>query len=119
MVDVRRTMLEGDFPVPEAPAVRAALTTLLAGARQAGLPVVHVQNAGDPDAPGTPGWDLVLPPADGDMVVPQDRVGHVRVEPGTGRRAAHPRRHHLAVAGMQSDYCVAGSCRAACPTGSR
>ena len=62
LVDVQRNMLEPPEPVPEAGPVGEAIRVLLGRARSAGTTVIHVRNNGDdddPDAPGTPGWELV------------------------------------------------------------
>lgn len=76
IVDAQRNMLEGAQPVPSAVAVKAAISDLLDKARAAGSVVVHVQNdgsSGDPDEPGTPGWELVFEPEDGEIVVRKDQ----------------------------------------------
>ena len=67
---------------------------------------MHIRNNGsddDPDAPGTPGWELIHPVAEGEPVVdkttPDSFAGtdlDRHLEPGAA----------LVVVGMQSDYCV-------------
>src|ERR1035438_4613972 len=62
LVDVQKNMLEPPEPVPDADAIGQAIKDLLGRARLTGTTVIHIRNSGgdgDPDAPGTPGWDLV------------------------------------------------------------
>jgi nicotinamidase-related amidase len=62
LVDVQKSMLEPPEPVPDADAVGSAIKDLLGRARSAGTTVIHIRNNGgdgDPDVPGTPGWELV------------------------------------------------------------
>lgn len=64
LIDVQRDMLEPPKPVPAHVETQRALESLLSRARISGAFVVHVQNdgsPGDPDAPNTPGWELVFP----------------------------------------------------------
>lgn len=54
------------------------MQTLLGRARQDGAIVVYIQNegtAGDPDEPGSPGWELVFAPTTEDIVVRKDKPG--------------------------------------------
>lgn len=62
LIDVQRNMLFPPEPVPDAPTLHRAITRILEQARRSGSLVVHVRNNGDeddPDAPGSPGWELV------------------------------------------------------------
>lgn len=116
LVDVQRNMLEGDYPVPSADAVRPVLQTLLDRARDAGVPVVHVRNdgpPGEPDEPDTDGWHLVLATADGEAVVDKDTPDTFVSNPqlADDLRAAGVER--VVIAGMQSEYCVAATSRGA------
>jgi nicotinamidase-related amidase len=75
LVDVQRNMLEGDDAVPVVSEVRSALLDLLQRARSSGAVVVHVQNdgaPGDPDEPGTDGWQLVFEATPDEVVVTKD-----------------------------------------------
>jgi nicotinamidase-related amidase len=119
LIDVQRNMLEPPEPVPAAPLVRPVLESLLDRARADGTLVVHVQNdgpVGEIDEPHTPPWELVFTPIEGEHVVNKtegnafagtalagvlDKVGVDRV----------------VVAGMQSNYCVEQTSRAALERG--
>jgi nicotinamidase-related amidase len=106
LVDVQNNMLRPPNPVPDADVVGPVIDALLARARAAGVPVVHVRNnggAGDPDEPGTVGWTLAYPPADGEPVVDKWQPDAFT---GTGIADLVPPSASLVVAGMQSDYCV-------------
>jgi nicotinamidase-related amidase len=106
LIDVQNNMLLPPEPVPGAEAVSAAIDDVLAGARSAGAGVIHVRNngsAGDPDAPGTPGWALVHDVRDGEHVVDKDEPDAFA---GTGLAALIPESAGVVVAGMQSEHCV-------------
>ena len=70
--DAQRNVLEGPEPVPDAETVRPRLERLLASAGCSGRVIVHVQNdgqRGDPDEPGSWGWELVFEPSGDETVV--------------------------------------------------
>lgn len=102
-------MLEGEGAVPSAAAVRAVLRDLLDRSRQAGVPVVHVQNDGgpdDPDHPFTPGWELVFEPEVGEEVVRKTVCDTFTADPGLASRLRAARVDTVVVAGMQSEFCI-------------
>lgn len=112
LVDAQRNMLEGDFPIPAAAQIKPALESLLTRGRKAGALVVHVQNdgpPGEPDEPGTVGWELIFPAAEAEIVV---RKGvpdafAANTDLASDLRASGVKR--VVVAGMQSNYCVAAT----------
>src|SRR5437762_1426543 len=78
LLDTQRNMLEGETAVVHPSDVMRVLRRLLAEARAAGAPVIHVQHCGPPgaaDEPGTEGWEFhpALAPLPGEAVV-QKRV---------------------------------------------
>ena len=102
-------MLVGDAPVPSAAAVRAVLRDLLDRSREAGVPVVHVQNDGgpeDPDHPFTPGWELVFEPASAEEVVRKNVSDAFSADPGLAGRLRAAGVDTVVVAGMQSEFCI-------------
>ncbi len=106
LVDVQKNMLELPEPVPEAEKVGAAIGELLGRARSAGTTVIHIRNNGgedDPDAPGTPGWELVHQVAQGEHVVDKQDCDSFA---GTGLSGFVPEAATVIVAGMQSEFCV-------------
>jgi nicotinamidase-related amidase len=106
MVDTQRNMLQPPEPVPDADRVGPAIAQVLAQARAAGAMVIHIRNTGgpgDPDEPGTDGWQLAYPVADGEQVVDKpDCDAFV----GTGLADLVPAGARVVVVGMQSEYCV-------------
>jgi nicotinamidase-related amidase len=114
LVDVQRNMLEGVGAVPDAEAMRARLAELLDRARGSGAAIVYVQNdggEGDPDLPGTSGWELVFTPRPDELVVRKS-------EPDAFASASELRSDlrargvsRLLLAGMQSEFCIAATAR--------
>lgn len=119
LVDVQDNMLRPPSPVPGAHAVGAAIEDLLGRARAAGTPVVHVRNNGgatDPDAPRTPGWQLVHAVRAGEHVVDKHEPDAFA---GTPLAGLLPEAAHVVVAGMQSESCVRETSLAALRRGHR
>jgi nicotinamidase-related amidase len=120
LVDAQRNMLEPPSPVPGADGIRAALQMLLDRAREDNALVVHVQNegaAGDPDEPGTPGWELVFAPSAEDLVVRKDEPDTFASNPTLAEDLKNRHVSRLVIAGMQSNYCVAATSRAGLDNG--
>jgi nicotinamidase-related amidase len=106
LVDVQKDMLEPPEPIPDAAPVGKAIKDLLGRARAAATQVIHIRNNGgpdDPDAPGTPGWELVHDVAAGEHVIDKDEC-----DASAGTRLAElvPASATLVVAGMQSEFCI-------------
>lgn len=120
VLGAQRNMLEGDGAVPTAVTVRAALDRLLVAARAAGAAVVHVQNDGPrgyPDEPGTPGWELAVTAADGEIVLRKDVSDAFAANPDLAPRLRGEGVTTVVVAGMQSDFCVRATSRSALQAG--
>ena len=114
LVDVQRNMLEGEAPVPDSASVASLLADLLVRARAAGATVVHVRNdgaVGDPDEPGTSGWEFVFPIEPGEIVVSKDEQDTLASNSDLAERLRADGVTHAVVAGMQSDYCVSATSR--------
>jgi streptothricin hydrolase len=119
VVDVQRGFVSGPDAVPAAPALLQALDGLLTAAREAGVLVVHLQNDGPPgrpDEPHTPGWELAIPPRDGEPVLRKTED-----DPFRGTRLADLLAGHgvtrLAVCGLLSEFCVSSAARGALDRG--
>ncbi|MGI8695923.1 MAG: isochorismatase family protein [Mycobacteriales bacterium] len=120
LVDAQRNMLEGDDAVPDADAITKRLRALLERARDSAAVVVHVQNDGPPDSPdesGTPGWELLWAPGDGEEVVRKDQPDAFAADVGLAGRLSAQGVDRLVIAGMQSEYCAQASCRGALAAG--
>ena len=115
VIDVQRALVEPPHAVVDAAGLVPRLGRLLARARSAGVSVIHVQDDGDADplvARGTPGWHLVLPVLDGDVVVA--KTGDDAFE-GTDLHAlltSHGA-DTVVVVGILSEMCVLATARAA------
>jgi streptothricin hydrolase len=120
LIDVQRNMLEPPAPVPSAASIHDALEDLLLRARRANALVVHVQNdgpPGEPDEPGTKGWQLVFPVSDGELIVRKDQPDTFAANPALAQDLADKEIAEVVIAGMQSNYCVAESTRGALKRG--
>jgi nicotinamidase-related amidase len=106
LVDVQKNMLEPPAPVPDADAVGQAIKDVIGRARSAGTTVIHIRNNGgdgDPDAPGTPGWELVHDVVPGEHTVDKNECDAFA---GTGLAGLVPAASTVVVAGMQSEFCI-------------
>ncbi len=119
VIDLQRAMFETDGipPIDRGDTLLATVQGLIAGARQAAIPVVYVRHdggAGDELEAGTPGWQIhpALAPHPGEAVVDkrtpdafhQTRLASTLVGAGIGR---------LIIAGAQTEICVDTTCRRA------
>jgi nicotinamidase-related amidase len=99
--------------------VAAAVDEMLAAARASGATVVHIRNNGpdgEPDEPGTPGWELTHEVRPGEYLVdkwPPDAFQD------TPLSDLVPAGAHLVVVGMQSEFCVRETALAALDRGHR
>ena len=106
LIDVQKNMLQPPEPVPAATSVSAVIQEVLEYARKVGWTVVHIRNNGevdDPDAPGSPGWELVYPVLEGEHVV--DKYESNAFE-GTALGTLVPSTTAIVMVGMQSEYCI-------------
>ena len=116
LIDAQRNMLEGGEAIPDAGRVRPSLESLLTRARSEGVAIVHVQNdgpAGSVDEPHTEGWELVLAPADGEIVVRKDQFDTFAANPALADDLRALGVGRVVIAGMQSEYCVLETGRSA------
>ncbi|WP_372349242.1 isochorismatase family protein [Streptomyces sp. KL116D] len=123
VVDLQTAFVSGGEAVPDHERVVDRARLLLARAREAGAAVVQVQNdgpAGAVDEPGTPGWELYLPPdvAGGERVVRKtDDNGFTDTDLEVLLRRSGVR--SLAVCGVLSEMCVMATARGALERGFR
>ncbi|PCG85279.1 cysteine hydrolase [Streptomyces sp. WZ.A104] len=117
VIDVQSAFVTGKNAVPDAPRLLDRVTDLVAGAREAGALVVHLQNdgpAGAPDEPHTPGWELHLPvrPGPAESVIRKEEDdGFEGTSLEDELTAAGVRA--VAVCGMLSEMCVLATARRA------
>lgn len=104
LVDLQEDVLA---PCVDVPGVLARTARLLARARTAAVPVVHVQHTGGGLEPGTPGWQIaaqVRPTAGEPVVHKRFRDSFTDTDLDDVLAAAGVDR--LVIAGAQSDFCV-------------
>lgn len=117
IIDAQVNMFAEDGPVFEGEKLLDTLSRLIAQARAAHQFIVYVQNnggEGDPDMPGTPGWQIhpAVTPEPGDIVIQKytpDSFHETNLQSELDRR--HIRR--LVIVGMQTEMCIAATCRRA------
>ncbi len=110
LIDAQVNMFDPAHPVHGAGELLPRLQELLARFRAVGAPVVFVRNcggAGDPDVPGTPGWQLHprLAPAEGDPVLDKttcDTFASTPLAESLQSRGVT----RVVIAGLQSEYCI-------------
>ncbi len=117
VIDVQKGMFLPPTPAFQEQAVVRRIAGLQARARSGGLPIVHVQHdggAGDVLAHGTPGWaiDPRVAPASGEAVL-EKRFCSAFQETDLQARLAAAKIERLVIAGLQTEYCIDTTCRAA------
>lgn len=117
IIDAQNNMFAEDASVFEGKQLLQRISRLILQARRSHLPIVYVQNngqAGDPDLPGTPGWQIhpAVAPQAGDIII-QKHTPDAFHE--TNLRGELEARHiqHVIVAGMQTEMCIAATCQRA------
>ncbi|KAF8885520.1 Isochorismatase-like protein, partial [Infundibulicybe gibba] len=101
--------------VPSARDTHSNISQILSAARAAHPPplIIHVRNTGDPgdpDAPHTPGWNLMFPPLLHEVILDKRKNNAFA---GTHLSDIIPPDAELVVAGFQTDYSVRATCSAA------
>jgi streptothricin hydrolase len=121
VVDVQRSLVEGDSAVPSRATLMGAVKTQLAAARSAGALVVYLQNDGTAetgDEPGTWGWELAIEPDSSETVIrKKEDSGFVGTSLHTLLQAYGVTA--VSVCGVLSEMCVAATARSAMDLGYR
>ncbi len=118
LIDAQVNMFAPDNMVYEGERILNTLGSLIKRARDAGVPVIYIQNNGgpqDPDQTGTPGWQIHpdLKPCADELVVQKwtpDSFYRTLLQEELADRGIR----RLVLAGMQTEYCVDTTCRRAC-----
>jgi streptothricin hydrolase len=117
VVDVQCAFVTGDHAVPAAALLVEQVRCLIAKARAAGAPIVHLQNdgpAGAVDEAGTPGWQLYLPvQASADEVVIRKTTDDGFHQTGLGELLAARGVRRVVICGAMSEMCVSATARTA------
>lgn len=117
ILDVQVHMVNPDptIGVPNAPFIQSNIERALHIARTAPVPplIIHIRNngeIGEADAPGSPGWQLAVPPQKNEPVIDKHKNNAFA---GTRLGELVDKKAALIVVGMQSDFCVRATCSAA------
>lgn len=121
VLDTQANMFDDEFHVYDGDRILEVISSLAEKARSVGARIIYVRNngsLGEPDEPGTPGWEIhsKVAPREGDVVL--DKSSSDAFE-GTGlqKRLEAQGIRKLVVAGMQTEMCVAETCRKAAELG--
>ena len=117
IIDAQVNMFTEGSSVFEGEGLLHTIRCLIDQARVAHLPIVYVQNngsEGDPDIPGTPGWQIhpAVTPETGDIVIQKhtpDSFHETNLQ--SELEARHIRQ--VIIVGMQTEMCIAATCRRA------
>ncbi len=121
VIDVQRNFFELTPAVADGLELLSTLGDLVARARAAGAPVIYVRNnggPGDPDAPGTSGWELspAIPRMSAEPIVDKKKPDAFE---GTSLLSLLRTRgvRRVVVCWLQSEFCVQATCRGAASRG--
>ena len=117
VIDLQKGMFTAGPEPYEGAAVLSRVAGLISRARDQGVPVLHVRHdggAGDPLQRETPGWEIhpAVAPRRGEPVIDKTRCSafyDTSLQKELERRGIR----RLVIAGMQTEYCIDTSCRAA------
>ena len=117
IVDAQVNMWEDELSLHNGDQLLDKLGTLISDARRAGILVVYIQNnggPGDPDEPGTKGWEIhpKLGPAEGEVVIQKNEpsaFGNTNILQVLREKGIE----NLIVAGLQTEMCVKANCLSA------
>lgn len=117
VIDLQRGMFGSDQQPHAGDEVLSRVAGLLGRARESGIPVLHVRHdggSGDELERGTPGWDIhpAVAPLEGEPIVDKERCSAFHGTGLDGKLRAQGI-DRLVVAGMQTDFCIDTTCRAA------
>ncbi|MEZ4516547.1 MAG: cysteine hydrolase family protein [Chloroflexota bacterium] len=116
IIDAQNDMF-APTPVYESERVLQTLQDLINRARTANAPIILARNDGGPGSPderGTSGWDLhpALDPDQADLIVDKD-TEDAFLRTGLASWLIQSGISKLVICGMQTEYCVDTTCRAA------
>ncbi len=110
VVDVQQWgFADYEWCLPDADELLPRLRARLEQAREAGIPIIHVQNdgaEGELDAPGEPLWNLVLEPKAGELVVNKTTQDTFESNPDLAAKLRESGITEIEMIGCQSEMCV-------------
>lgn len=109
LVDVQQNMVDGPWAAPNGGNIRAKAESVLSKARELGWHIVHIRNVGpdgDIDEYGSPGWELVLTPTAGEIVVDKRSKDVFETNPNLADDLHAMGVEKVFLFGLQSEFCV-------------
>lgn len=121
IVDAQVNMFDESFSIFKANEIINTLRSLILRAREKSIPVIYVRNnggEGEPDQPGTPGWEIhpSFAPNEKEIVIDKqgaDAFHETELEKELGKQGIK----QLVFAGMQTEMCITTSVRRAIEMG--
>lgn len=123
IIDAQVNMFDGAYPIYKSRQLLRDLQRLIERARHDGVLIVYIRNnggPGDPDQPGTPGWEIhpALAPQIGDLVYDKytaDSFHDTDLHASLQARAVE----YVYIAGMQTEVCIRATVQRAAKLGYR
>jgi len=117
VIDVQQGLFTDYGPLFQEQEMLSAIKQLISSARAAGAPVIYIQhcaNEGESLAPATEGWQIhtEIQPREGDPVI-QKRFSDSFKNTSLQQELESRGIKQLVIAGLQTEYCVDTTCRAA------
>ncbi|MEY3888906.1 MAG: hypothetical protein RLZZ90_915 [Actinomycetota bacterium] len=115
-IDIQDNMMIGKYSVPGAEGFADLFEARIGVAREAGQPVIWVQNdgpEGDVDEPFSEGWQLFFVPNVGELVVRKTTQNVFESNPELASELKQLGIDAVELIGMQSEFCVQASARGA------
>jgi nicotinamidase-related amidase len=117
MIDIQKGMWMEASPPYQGEAMLKNASDLLARARKAGIPVIHIQHDGGPGdtlQKGTEGFDIrpEVAPRSGEKTIVKTHCSSFR-DTGLDAELRKLGVDKLVIAGMQTDFCIDTACRVA------
>ncbi len=117
VIDMQVGNFIGSDPIYAGDNLLTKISSLIGKARSAKVPIIYIQNcggSGDPDEPGTPGWEIhpSIAPVKEDVVIQKktpDSFNNTNLKSELDAQGAKK----LIIAGLQTEYCVDTTCRRA------
>jgi nicotinamidase-related amidase len=120
IIDAQREYTDGALPLAGVDVAIGEIGKLLARARKAGTPVIHVVHKGKGALfnPSSPGFEIVAPlrPLDGETIIEKSRVSSF-ADTGLEEAIQRTGRKNLIVVGFMTHNCVSSTTRAAMDRG--
>jgi nicotinamidase-related amidase len=121
VIDAQREYVDGLLALPAVKPALDEIGHLLARARAAGTPIIHIAHQGregGPFAPGSPGADIAFPadPAPGEAVL-HKRLPNAFASTDLADRLVALKRPEIVLVGFMTHMCVEATARAAIDVG--